>query len=248
MLGPGLSSQGSSLESSFRSLIWITPVPKLLPCWDIQFYSLVRCTLILPQVSGFDVQLHSWCLLESQTCHALDTHPPHESCPFPSLVSQTRALPLNVSSHKRFFLSYSHLILEHGPPPNTSWIPLPKEYKLADLPTDCAHFECITLSLNKLINYDVPSQGLEARNLFFFNLAFWLCFVCFAISVLEDKHRTFLVPTKGSVWFLPWKSALEIGVRDLPCYFSFCCVEILFILTKLILLHCVFKTLFKIRI
>lgn len=114
---------GHFLGALIQTLIWITPAPKLLPCWDIQFYSMVRCTLILPRVSGFDVQLHSWCLLESQTCRALDAHPPHESCPSPSLTSQARALPLSVLGHKCFFLSYSYLILEHGSPPNTSWIP-----------------------------------------------------------------------------------------------------------------------------
>lgn len=155
MLGRGLSSQGSSSstvtssESSFRPLIWITPAPKLLPCWDIQFYSMVRCTLILPRVLGFDVQLHSWCLLESQTCRALDAHPPHESCPSPSLTSQARALALSVSGHKRFFLSYSYLILEHGSPPNTSWIPMPKEYRAHRFTHRLCTFWGITRSLNK---------------------------------------------------------------------------------------------------
>lgn len=38
----------------------------------------------------------------------------------PSLTSQSREVPPSFSGHKRFFLSYSHLILEHSSFPNLS--------------------------------------------------------------------------------------------------------------------------------
>jgi len=41
----------------------------------------------------------------------------------PSLTSQSQEVPPSFSGHTRFFLSYSHLILEHSSFPNLSWIP-----------------------------------------------------------------------------------------------------------------------------